>query len=152
MKKAAVKSTVKAAKYPAPAKSSAPAKKAPVKIVKKPAAAPVKRPAAAPVAKAPTVKPAPVAKPARGKQPPTVITALINIGFGNALYLRGEGPSLSWDVGVALDCVADDKWSITLPGTGKPVIYKFLINDTAWSAGSDYIVESGSSVTVVPSF
>lgn len=153
MKKAAIKSAIKSTVTAAvkAVKSSEPAKKVAAKIVKKPAAAPVKR-VADPITKAPAAKPAPVVKVARGKQPPTVITALIDIGFGNALYLRGEGPSLSWDVGVAMDCVADDKWSITLPGTGKPVIYKFLINDTTWSAGSDYIVESGSSVTVVPSF
>lgn len=138
------KPSVKVAKPVTPPKKVV-AKKAPAKIVKKPASAPVKS-AVAPAAKAPVVK------PAADKLPSTVITALINIGFGNALYLRGEGPSLSWDVGVAMDCVAGDKWSITLPGTGRPVVYKLLINDSIWSQGSDFIVESGSSVTVVPSF
>jgi hypothetical protein len=148
------KSTVKAAK------SSTPAKKAPAKIVKKPAAAPAKRTVApavkAPAVKAPAVKAsaakAPAVKTPTARQPSTVITALINVGFGNALYLRGEGPGLSWDVGVALNCVADDKWSISLPGNGKPVIYKFLINDRTWSGGPDYITESGAEATVVPTF
>ncbi|MDF3059207.1 MAG: hypothetical protein K0R17_3422 [Rariglobus sp.] len=140
MKKASVKA----------AKTSTPAKKAPAKIVKKPAAAPAKR-VAAPAAKAPAAK-APAVKSSAAKLPSTVITALIDIGFGNVLYLRGEGPGLSWDVGVPLDCIADDKWSISLPGSGKPVIYKFLINDLGWSTGSDYVSESGSKVTVVPTF
>ncbi len=154
------KSTAKAAKPATPAKK-APAKTAPAKVVNKPASAPVKSVASTkspvpPKSVAPTKSAAPakapVVKPAAEKQPATTITALINVGFGSALYLRGEGPSLSWDVGVALDCIADDKWSITLPGTGKPVTYKFLINDITWSQGPDYVVESGSSVTVVPSF
>lgn len=147
------KSTVK------PAKAAAPAKTTPAKIVKKPAAtsvkasAPVAKPAAAPAKRAtPSASKAPAVKAAPEKKASTVITALIDVGFGNALYLRGEGPSLSWDVGVAMDCVADDKWSITLPATGKPVIYKFLINDITWSLGSDYIVESGASASVTPSF
>ena len=55
-------------------------------------------------------------------------------------------------MGVALDCVADSKWGISLPGTGAAVIYKFLINDLSWSAGSDYVSESGSKVTVEPTF
>jgi hypothetical protein len=142
-----------------PAKSTAPAKATPAKIVKKPAAASAKptaiaaKPASSPAKRATTpVTKAPAVKAGTEKKPSTVITALIDVGFGNALYLRGEGPSLSWDVGVAMDCVSDSKWSITLPGTGKPVIYKLLINDLTWSQGSDYIVESGSSVTVVPSF
>ncbi len=82
----------------------------------------------------------------------TTITAKIDIGFGNTLFLRGEGPGLSWDQGVALDCVDDDKWSITLPGAVRAVIFKFLVNDLTWSSGSDYIVEPGATLVVVPTF
>ena len=143
------KSTVKAAK------TTATAKKAPAKIVKKVAAAPVKR-TAAPVAKAPAVKApaakAPAVKAAPAKPSPTVITALVDIGFGNTLYVRGEGAGLSWDAGIALDCVADDKWSITLPHNGKAVVYKFLLNDLSWSVGADYVTDAGAKVTLVPTF
>jgi hypothetical protein len=82
----------------------------------------------------------------------TTITAKIDIGFGNTLFLRGEGPGLSWNHGVALDCVDDDKWSITLPGAHRAVIFKFLVNDLTWSAGSDYIVDPGSTSVFVPAF
>ncbi len=151
-------------------KTTTPAKKAPAKVVKKTAAPAVKRATApavkAPAAKAPAVKvpvaKAPVVKAPAVKAPAvkttasalaaTEITALINIGFGNTLYLRGEGPGLSWDVGFPLDCVADDKWSVSLPGTGKAVLYKFLINDLTWSAGPDYVTESGAKATVEPTF
>jgi hypothetical protein len=34
----------------------------------------------------------------------------------------------------------------------RPVIYKFLVNDLTWSAGEDYVVPAGTSVTVVPAF
>jgi hypothetical protein len=128
------KSTVKAAKTPATAK------KAPAKIVKKPAAAPVKR-AAAPAVKKPAAKSA-----------PTVITALIDVGFGNALYVRGEGAGLSWDAGVLLDCAADDQWTISLAAADKPVVFKLLINDSNWSVGPDYVAEPGKKVTVTPTF
>jgi hypothetical protein len=128
------KSTVKAAKTPATAK------KAPAKIVKKPAAAPVKRAAA------------PAVKASSSKASPTVITALIDVGFGNTLYVRGEGAGLSWNVGVPLDCSADDKWSISLPASGKSVLFKLLINDISWSIGPDYVVAAGEKVAVTPSF
>lgn len=82
----------------------------------------------------------------------TTITAKIDIGFGNTLFLRGEGPGLSWHQGVAMDCIDDDKWSITLSGVVRPVIFKFLVNDLTWSAGSDCIVEPGSAFVVEPSF
>jgi hypothetical protein len=34
-----------------------------------------------------------------------------------------------------LDCVSSDTWSIVLPGVEKPLAFKFLLNDEAWSAG-----------------
>ena len=72
------KSTVKTAK------TAAPAKKAPVKIMKKTAAAPTKR-AAAPAVKASSAKLA-----------PTVITATADVGFGND---RGDAPEqLFWSL------------------------------------------------------
>lgn len=82
----------------------------------------------------------------------TTITAKIDIGFGNTLYLRGEGPGLSWHQGTALDCVDDDKWSITLPGALRPVICKFLVNDLTWSTGSDFVIEPGAAAVLVPAF
>lgn len=163
------KSTAKpaAAKTPAPATKAEPAVKSTAKksaAVKKEAApAPVAKPAGKTVAK-PAVKPA--APAAKAKAPKTAapkpksksvavtttIVAAVDVGFGNSLLLRGEGPGLSWDVGVPMACVADDRWSITLPESGQPIICKFLINDGAWSAGEDYTVLPGSSVVLSPTF
>ena len=102
----------------------------------------------APVKKV-VVKKTAAAKPAVTK---TVITAKIDVGFGNALHLRGDGPGLSWDSGVPLDCVSDSEWSITLSGATSPVVFKFMINDLNWSTGEDFVVEAGSSVVLEPSF
>ena len=141
-KKAATK---KAAAAPTltPAVEAAPAK-APKKTVAKKTAA--KPPVAA---KKPAAKKAPAAKASASK---TVITAKIDIGFGNTLHVRGSGPGLSWDGGVPLNCAADDEWSITLTGATSPVVFKFLVNDLSWSSGEDYVVEPGSSVVIEPSF
>ncbi len=136
------------------AKTPAPAKKAPAKTVKK-AAAPIVAPTPAP---APVEKKAPAAKkPAVKKAAPaasavTRITAAIDVGFGNSLYLRGEGGGLSWDKGVLMDCIADDSWTITLAESAKPIECKFLLNDVAWCVGNDYIVTAGSSVVLKPTF
>jgi hypothetical protein len=125
--------------------------------VVKPATAPAPVPAAKvtpPPAPAPVAKPAPKpAAPAPAKAAGTTsITARIDIGFGNVLFIRGEGPGLSWDKGVQLDCVAADIWRITLPDAGRKVTFKFLVNDLSWSVGEDYSVAGGSSVTLTPGF
>lgn len=139
MKKATAKKTTTTPATPAPV----PAKKvtSPVK-----AKAPAKPKAAKAPAAAPTVK----------TTPPmpllTTITAEIDIGFGNTLWLRGDGPGLSWETGLIMDCVADDKWSVTLTDAGAPVVFKFLVNDLSWSAGDDYVVKPGASVSLKPTF
>lgn len=124
----------------------------------KPAAPQVKSVVPKPVAPKPATKTtarkkaAPKPVPAAPLPAMTTITARIDVGFGNILFLRGEGPGLSWDRGVALECVEDDKWSITLSGATRPIIFKFLVNDLTWSTGSDYVVEPGSSTAFKPSF
>ena len=95
-----------------PAAASVPAKKTVAKPV--PKAAPVKKMPALPATKPSLAKPAAKSK-AAAKPGPTIITAHIDIGFGNALHLRGDGPGLSWHQGVPLECVADDEWTLTLP-------------------------------------
>jgi hypothetical protein len=117
--------------------------------------APAASKAAAPVAvKAPAKKGvAPARKKATAPEAPaTFISARVDIGFGNHLYLRGEGPGLSWDHGIAMDCIAADGWAHTIKGATAPVVFKVLINDEKWCTGIDYTVEPGQSVTVTPTF
>ena len=156
MKKSAAKTTTAPA-APAPAaKKPAVAKKSPAPKAPAPAApaAPakaqkVKKTPAAPAVKAPKAQPKAKSKPATVS---TTIVAAIDIGFGNHLTLRGEGPGLSWEAGVPLECVADDRWSITLPESAQPIVCKFLLNDTTWCAGEDYTVLPGSTVILSPTF
>ena len=94
---------------------------------------------------------APAVKKTAAKRPPTVITVHVDIGFGNTLYLRGDGPGLSWDKGVPLDCLADDKWALTIEH-GMPFTFKVLLNDLVWCTGDDYTVAPGASIAITPEF
>ncbi|MDB6113764.1 MAG: hypothetical protein JWQ83_2050 [Lacunisphaera sp.] len=115
-----------------------------------PAAKATKAPAKAPAKK--TTAPAKT-KPSRTSEPPaTFISAKIDIGFGNHLYVRGTGPGLSWDRGIAMDCVGAGLWTITVKQATAPVTFKLLVNDLSWSAGDDFVAEPGQSITVVPGF
>ena len=92
-------------------------------------------------------------KPAISTEPPaTFISAKIDIGFGNHLYLRGEGPGLSWDHGIAMDCVGNDLWTTTVKNAAAPVVFKLLVNDLSWSTGEDYVAQPGQSLTITPAF
>lgn len=153
----AIKKTItKSASSPAPATKSA-AKPA-AKKKSATAAATVTTPASAPAPRA-VVTPAPVApksvapvKVVDTKPVVTTIAARIDVGFGNALFIRGDGAGLSWDQGRTMDCIASDVWQITLPESSRPHTFKFLINDANWSTGPDYTAAPGSSVTLRPEF
>lgn len=159
------KKTTKPTASPAPAtkiiavkplakkKSVAPARPKTAAVVPAPAV-----PDPKPVVVAPAPAPAPaVAKPAPVKPVPpapvvTSITARIDIGFGNTLFIRGEGDGLSWNAGAPMQCVGADEWSITLGRSPGGYLFKFLVNDLTWNVGPDYHVESGATVTLSPEF
>ncbi|HYG24741.1 MAG TPA: hypothetical protein VEH04_18375 [Verrucomicrobiae bacterium] len=84
------------------------------------------------------------------KKPVTVL-AKADVGFGNALYLRGEGDGLSWNQGVPLTCVDGTtwKWSGEIKDRVK---FKLLLNDCVWAQGEDVVAAAGQKVEVTPAF
>ncbi len=81
----------------------------------------------------------------------TVITAAVDVGFGNTLTIRGEGAGLTWDRGVPLSCATATVWTISLPATSG-VVFKLLVNDRTWSSGENFCAGAGGKVTVTPVF
>ncbi len=128
-----------AKKLPLTKAEKAPAK--PAASVKKVAAAPAKKTA-----------PAKKKSAASSEPPATFISVQIDIGFGNHLTIRGSGPGLSWDEGLVMDCVGPNLWTAAIRNATKPVSFKVLVNDLSWSAGADYVVAPGKSITIFPTF
>jgi hypothetical protein len=81
----------------------------------------------------------------------TTIDVKIDVGFGNAVFLRGQGSGLTWEHGVPLACVDGStwRWSQTV---ASPITFKVLINDKVWSAGDDLVVTPGQKLEVAPCF
>ena len=142
------KSITKSAKSGTPVTNKATKSRLPVTKAAKTKARKASPPIAA-VPAAPASRPAPAAS---AKRAVTTIRARIDVGFGNALYVRGEGPGLNWDQGVPMTCVDDDEWVFRLGGSSRPFVFKLLVNDLNWNTGPDYTIVAGESLTVVPSF
>jgi hypothetical protein len=146
-----MKKTNRSTPSPAPAtKPAAAAKRAiaapsTVAAVKVPATTGTKRTAALPPSP-------PRFEAAAAKKTATVISARIDVGFGNRLFLRGEGGGLAWHRGIALENLSADLWSITLPVGPATLRFKFLLNDELWSVGEDYSAAPGLEVTLTPGF
>jgi hypothetical protein len=106
---------------------------------------------------APTVTAGPVKSAAPAKSPivtaaaPITIEAKIDVGFGNNLFVRGQGEGLSWERGIPLENVDSKTWRLTVPAKDK-VQFKLLINDAVWCKGEDLVAAPGKKVEVTPAF
>jgi hypothetical protein len=125
-------------------KTLTPAKK-PAKTIRKAPEASAAKPVASAAKSAPSRAMTPTATV-------TTISANFDVGFGNALYIRGDGFGLGWDAGTVMDCVNDSTWRITFGESTRPAAFKFLINDKVWSGGDDYKVNPGATNVVTPVF
>lgn len=149
---ASKKSKSKSTNSPVPATKSA----ASNVVASKTTAATVQATTPTPVAMLAPAPAAPTAtsavKSVPNKPVKTTISARIDVGFGNALFLRGEGAGLNWEQGLAMECVQDNLWRIVLAESARAYTFKFLINDTTWSAGPDFTAACGTSITLTPEF
>lgn len=114
---------------------------APVKAMPVVAAAPTPPPA----------KPAPVKSAVVTPDAPVTIEAKIDVGYGNNLFVRGQGGGLSWERGLPLQNVDSKTWRLIVPAKDK-VQFKFLLNDAVWCQGEDLVAAPGKKVEVTPAF
>ena len=86
-----------------------------------------------------------------GKRPVTTIEAKIDVGFGNQLFVRGEGAGLSWQHGLPLTCVDGKTWRWSGAVNDK-LTFKLLLNDQVWAQGDNVEVKPGHRAEVSPMF
>lgn len=82
----------------------------------------------------------------------TRVMAYVDIGPGNTLYLRGEGPGLSWESGVPMQWTGEGCWSWSAETAGQEITFKVLINDQHWSGGDNLKVAPGDTAAFTPAF
>ena len=125
----------------------APVKKATKKVAKKATKTVAKKAvkkATKPVAKKPRAKKTLATK--------TTIAARVDVGFGNNLYIRGEGAGLSWDVGILMKNLSPYEWAWETKTANKPVEYKLLINDEIWANGENQFARPDETSITAPTF
>lgn len=92
------------------------------------------------------------AAPKTHSGPKTRITLNIDVGFSNALYLRGQGANLSWDKGILLKNIKADEWvwETNVPFTSCE--FKVLVNDVTYEVGQNHTLTCGASICYTPQF
>ncbi len=74
------------------------------------------------------------------------------IGIGNKVFLRGEGPGLSWETGVPMEFVSIGKWSWGTPDAELPVKIQLYKNDQLPAQGEAIHIPPGHHVEATPVF
>ena len=82
----------------------------------------------------------------------TSVIANVMIGIGNKPYVRGEGPGLSWDEGVAMNFIEIGKWAWSPPRKNASLTIQIYRNDEDPDKGGKYEIKPGEKFEVTPEF
>jgi len=74
------------------------------------------------------------------------------IGIGNKLFIRGEGPGLSWDKGLPMQFVSIGKWGWATDAASAPVRCELYKNDETAALTGEVIVPPGKHVEITALF
>lgn len=82
----------------------------------------------------------------------TRLLATAYIGIGNKLFIRGDGPGLSWDHGVPMQFVSIGKWGWSTQDAAGPVRCKLYKNDEVLALTGEIVLEAGRHTEVTALF
>ena len=80
------------------------------------------------------------------------MVATAYIGIGNKLFVRGDGPGLSWEHGVPMQFLAIGKWGWTCPQADEPITCRIYRNDETPMLDENIVIEPGAKAEVTPRF
>jgi len=80
------------------------------------------------------------------------VTVKYDVGFSNALYIRGEGANLNWNCGIKMNNICCDEWIWECEVPFHTCAFKVLINDQYYELGGNHIMEQGSHLEYTPHF
>lgn len=82
----------------------------------------------------------------------TSVVANVMIGIGNKPFVRGEGPGLSWDEGVAMNFIEIGKWAWSPTRKNSSLTIQIYRNDEDPDKGGKYEIKPGEKFEVTPEF
>jgi hypothetical protein len=82
----------------------------------------------------------------------TSLIATAYIGIGNKLFLRGDGPGLSWEVGVPMQFLSIGKWGWSALEVDEPITCRIYKNDDEPAIDGDIILDPAELKEISPRF
>jgi len=80
------------------------------------------------------------------------VTVKYDVGFKNALYIRGTGAGLSWEKGKLMKNTGTDSWVWETDLPFKDCEFKVLVNDQVYEEGANHHLSNGKTVEFKPNF
>ena len=74
------------------------------------------------------------------------------IGIGNKVFVRGEGPGLSWEKGVPMEFISIGKWTWAAADPSAPVKIQLYKNDDLPAQGDPIVIPAGHHIDATPVF
>jgi hypothetical protein len=115
-------------------------------------AAPEVAPVAAVVESDPVVESPAKPESAASSDGATRLLVTAYIGIGNKLFIRGDGPGLSWDKGVPMQFVSIGKWGWASHDITAPIACKLYKNDETAALSGEVLLEPGKHVELTALF
>lgn len=84
--------------------------------------------------------------------PTTRITIQYDVGFSNAIFLRGKGATLAWEKGIPLKNTKPNEWVWETNAPFTTCEFKVLINDKDYEIGDNHLLTCGASIHYTPKF
>lgn len=82
----------------------------------------------------------------------TSVIATAYIGIGNKLFLRGDGPGLSWDKGVPMQFLSIGKWGWSALEITEPITCRIYRNDDEPAIDGDIEIQPMELIEISPRF
>jgi hypothetical protein len=94
-----------------------------------------------------------VLKSSPRKQAKTRIVVQYDCGFGNKLFIRGEGIStLSWNKGEPMINLSPSEWVYETDRPFSVARFKVLLNDSEYESGENHAIAYGKEAAICPTF
>lgn len=82
----------------------------------------------------------------------TRVVVSFDVGFNNAIYIRGSGANLSWDKGIMLQNTQPNEWVWETNLPFNSCEFKVLINDENYECGENHRLTCGNCIAYAPYF
>ena len=83
---------------------------------------------------------------------PTIVAVTVELGRGDAIFIRGQGGGLRWDKGRRLASVGPEQWVWAASDPRGDIEFQLLLDDQDLGPSNNLVLRAGERVEAFPDF